>query len=185
MTQPLSWGHTPIPEMDFGLITQESHHFSRGNVKTPFVRNYIEANLDGTIHKLIFEAEEMGEFHCKKCDGYFNYHMMETVNVRLDSNEPSGEGICGLCAKNSFRYGGKVFTPFRKLTSKELRLESSTKYLRSDRKLNLSTYVGTYTWEGFHDASPEKDYDLFKCEDNGKIYIPCLNELFEYTKPIN
>lgn len=29
MTLPLTWGHTPIPEMDFGLITQESHAFRR------------------------------------------------------------------------------------------------------------------------------------------------------------
>jgi len=27
MAQPLTWGHTPIPEMDFGLITQESPAF--------------------------------------------------------------------------------------------------------------------------------------------------------------
>ena len=29
MAQPLTWGHTPIAEMHFGLITQESHGFSR------------------------------------------------------------------------------------------------------------------------------------------------------------
>ena len=29
MTQPLTWNHTPIPEMDFGLSIQESHGFSR------------------------------------------------------------------------------------------------------------------------------------------------------------
>ena len=27
--QPLTWGHTPMAEMHFGLITQESHGFSR------------------------------------------------------------------------------------------------------------------------------------------------------------
>jgi len=30
MAQPLTWGHTPIPEMDFGLITQESPAFRHG-----------------------------------------------------------------------------------------------------------------------------------------------------------
>jgi hypothetical protein len=29
MTQPRTWGHTPIAEMHFGLITQESHGFRR------------------------------------------------------------------------------------------------------------------------------------------------------------
>jgi|GEM_PF-4445758 len=34
MAQPLTWGHTPIPEMDFGLITQESPAFRHGECQT-------------------------------------------------------------------------------------------------------------------------------------------------------
>jgi len=34
MAQPLTWGHTPIPEMDFGLITQESLPLGMGSVNT-------------------------------------------------------------------------------------------------------------------------------------------------------
>ena len=34
MAQPLTWGHTPIPEMDFGLITQESPAFRHEECQT-------------------------------------------------------------------------------------------------------------------------------------------------------
>jgi len=37
-----------------------------------------------------------------------------------------------------------------------------------------------FSYEDFYTASPIRDCDLFKCEENGKIYIPAYN-LFEYT----
>lgn len=84
----------------------------------------------------------------------------------------------------SFVYGDKTFTPVVKLPDKERELSVASPFLRSDRELNLSTYVGTYTYDGFYDACSDKEWDLFLCEDNDKLYIPGLNELFEYTKKI-
>lgn len=81
---------------------------------------------------------------------------------------------------NSFQYAGKTFTPVKTLTKKQSEFMTVSKHLKSDRELNLSTYAGTYTWEGFYKNCSDKDFDLFKCEENGKIYIPCENELFEY-----
>ncbi len=86
--------------------------------------------------------------------------------------------------KKSFKYAGVTFTPVKRLTDKQLNLRAISPFLRSDRKLNLSTYAKTYTYEDFYNACGEKYYDLFRCEDNEKIYIPCDNELFEYTKKI-
>ena len=46
MTLPLTWGHTPIPEMDFGLITQESHAFRRVECQQ-YVNRYSDNGWDG------------------------------------------------------------------------------------------------------------------------------------------
>jgi hypothetical protein len=32
-------------------------------------------------------------------------------------------------------------------------------------------------------ASGESEVDIFKCVENGKLYVPCENELFRYTEP--
>jgi hypothetical protein len=84
-------------------------------------------------------------------------------------------------AKNSFKFGRFTFAPVKRLPSKSLEISVVTPHLRRDRVLNLSTYVKTYAYEGFYEACGEKYYDLFRCEENGRIYIPCQNELFEYV----
>ena len=84
--------------------------------------------------------------------------------------------------KDSFKYEGKTFTPVKRLPYGQLELQAITPYLKSDRELNLNTYEKTYNYDNFYNACGEIYYDLFRCEDNGRVYIPCQNELFEYTK---
>lgn len=69
-------------------------------VTTNFVRNYIEANLEEIIFDAITEASAIGQFRCKRCEGYFDYHMMAIVSIASDSDGPSGEGICKNCDHN-------------------------------------------------------------------------------------
>lgn len=88
--------------------------------------------------------------------------------------------------KNSFQYLGKTFTPLKRLTNKQIRLENVSSHLNSDFELGFSTYDGwenkkDYTYEGFYKACGEKYFDLFRCEENGKVYMPCQNELFQYV----
>lgn len=53
--------------------------------------------------------------------------------------------------------------------------------------LGFSTYPERqkfrYDYEAFYKASTDKDCDLFRCEENGKIYVPGKNELFLYHEP--
>lgn len=89
--------------------------------------------------------------------------------------------------KIKFEYLGYHFTPVRRLTNKQLNLKSISKHLKSDIELGFSTYSWKknkrdYTHEGFYKAAGNEDYDLFECEENGKMYIPCDSELFEYIK---
>lgn len=78
----------------------------------------------------------------------------------------------------TFYYGGYRFEPLRKLTKAESANWGRALNMTSDRELNLSTYAGTYTHKGFYEASTRKSFDLFRCVENGKTYIPCTNELF-------
>ena len=34
----------------------------------------------------------------------------------------------------------------------------------------------------FYAVSPEKECDLFRCMENGKLYLPCENDLQEYVE---
>ena len=39
-----------------------------------------------------------------------------------------------------------------------------------------------YSHESFYAASPDKECDLFRCVENGKLYLPCTNDLQEYME---
>lgn len=88
----------------------------------------------------------------------------------------------------TFEYGGYHFTPERQLTRKESSLSSISKHQRIDTELGFCKkgYVYAskfdYSYDGFYNAATEKEYDLFRCEENGKLYIPCANDLQEYVE---
>ena len=37
--------------------------------------------------------------------------------------------------------------------------------------------------EKFYAASGDSQCDIFRCIENGKLYVPCANELFRYNEP--
>ncbi len=88
----------------------------------------------------------------------------------------------------AFVYGGLHFVPERKLTGKSSSFFAISKHLRMDVELGLckdnyaypSKYP--YSYQDFMNASTERDCDLFRCVENGKLYIPCENDLQEYLE---
>lgn len=87
-----------------------------------------------------------------------------------------------------FEYGGYHFIPERQLSAQENDFHAISVRLKIDRELGLcrSNYEYTskadYSYEAFYAASPDKDCDLFRCVENGKLYIPCNNDLQEYME---
>lgn len=82
----------------------------------------------------------------------------------------------------TFEYLGYHFTPTKRLTQNEF--NELCYHYKSDFELGFCTYEwkkAEYDYEEFYDACGEKWFDLFKCEENGRTYIPCENELFEYV----
>ena len=100
-----------------------------------------------------------------------------------------------------FEYGGYHFKPYRKFQKSEVerRLEGDSRPWKTDAAyamrnmstdfiLGLSKYdwkkEGTnYSHEGFYSASGDSDADIFKCIENGRLYVPHENELFQYSEP--
>ena len=89
--------------------------------------------------------------------------------------------------RKTFEYGGYHFTPIRKFQKKEGDFFAISKRLASDPNLGLCTYQGRqkvpYDYKGFYAISTDKECDVFRCEENGLLYVPGKNELFIYHEP--
>lgn len=96
----------------------------------------------------------------------------------------------------TFEYGGLHFKPYRKFEKRDtLPNPKPHRYkervvnmenMRSDRELGISKYDGRkadYSHESFYQASGGSTHDIFQCLENGKLYVPAENELFQYTEP--
>lgn len=89
---------------------------------------------------------------------------------------------------NSFEYGGYHFLPERRLTAEEDNFASISKRQRLDVDMGLckENYAypskHPYSHEDFYAAATDKTCDLFRCVENGKLYIPCENDLQEYVE---
>ena len=87
-----------------------------------------------------------------------------------------------------FEYGGYHFIPERKLSASEGSFRAISKRLRIDRDMGLCqrnyAYESkfSYSHKSFYAAAPDKECDLFRCIENGKMYIPCQNDLQEYLE---
>jgi len=102
---------------------------------------------------------------------------------------------------NAFKYCGYHFTPHRSFYNGEVdrHLEGDSRpqkkdavyafrNMKSDFELGLSKYDGKnagldYSHGGFYAASGNSTADIFRCVENGKLYVPCENELCQYTEP--
>lgn len=87
----------------------------------------------------------------------------------------------------TFEYGGFHFTPVRRFRTKEGDFSAISRRLATDPELGICTYQDRqkvpYDYKGFYAASTDKDCDIFRCEENGRLYVPGENELFIYHEP--
>ena len=83
----------------------------------------------------------------------------------------------------SFEFAGYHFTAVGSLP-KGYDLNEITKVISSDRELGMSNYDWAkhiYSHHEFYRASGDSRADLFRCLENGKVYLPGDNELFYYS----
>ena len=88
----------------------------------------------------------------------------------------------------SFEYGGHHFIPVRQFTKREDDFFKITRRLRSDTDLGFfaADYYGRgsqkfpYSYDDFYAASTDKKCDIFRCVENGRLYVPCQYELQQY-----
>lgn len=87
-----------------------------------------------------------------------------------------------------FEYNGYHFKPVRKLKESEKKdICTFSKYIRSDRELGICDYnvdwkKHNYSWKDFYSASNDSQLDIFLCAENGKLYVPCEHELFQFEE---
>lgn len=85
-----------------------------------------------------------------------------------------------------FEYNGYHFEPERSLKECEKKdICTFTQHIRTDRELGMCNYNVAwrkcdYSWGKFYEASHDSPLDLFRCVENGKLYVPCEHELFEF-----
>ena len=88
-----------------------------------------------------------------------------------------------------FEYGGKQFCPFRLFTKSEDSLHFITHHTERDSELgfwkkDLEGSKFPFVHADFYSAASVKKCDLFVCVDNGKLYCPCANEMYEWSGEI-
>lgn len=84
-----------------------------------------------------------------------------------------------------FEYGGRMFSPYRLFTKAENTLDFISLHTARDFELGFISKdcpesKTSYSYAEFYKKSSIKNCDLFVCADNGKLYCPGENELFEW-----
>lgn len=91
---------------------------------------------------------------------------------------------------NSFEYGGKHFIPVRKFNEKDGDFHKIVRNLKTDKVLGFyaADYHGRqrfeYSYDDFYKACGSMNCDIFKCVENGKVYVPCAYELQLYEPKV-
>lgn len=93
---------------------------------------------------------------------------------------------------NSFKYGGYHFTPVRQFGKREVnkRLDSDSRpwkmdmqYAMRNMRTDRAVSLPDYSYDKFYAAATDKECDIFRCEETGRLYVPGANELFGYNEP--
>ena len=83
-----------------------------------------------------------------------------------------------------FEYGGKHFIPERQFEPQgQYHSRIPLSRMREDMGLGLcGPHLGefAYSHDGFYAASTVKDCDIFRCVENGRLYVPCEDSLRLY-----
>lgn len=88
-----------------------------------------------------------------------------------------------------FCYGGKHFVPEGRFDQTNVSLNEVLSKLSVDIELGFCVpgykYTSKYPYSqaGFYEAATDKKCDVFRCVENGKLYVPCQNDLQQYEGP--
>ena len=88
-----------------------------------------------------------------------------------------------------FTYGGKHFIPEGRFDQTKVSLNEVLSNLSADVELGFCVpdykYPSKYPYsqDGFYEAATDKKCDVFRCVENGKLYVPCQNDLQQYEGP--
>ena len=88
-----------------------------------------------------------------------------------------------------FCYGGMHFVPEGRFDQTNVSLNEILSKLSVDPELGFCVpdykYQSKYPYsqDGFYDAATDKKCDVFRCVENGKLYVPCQNDLQQYEGP--
>ncbi len=100
--------------------------------------------------------------------------------------------------KEVFEFGGYHFKPERKFGKGEVDKQLATdsrpskndiqyamRNMSRDNELRIGNFAGKNDWshDAFYAAAKGSDADIFRCLENGKLYVPGENELFRYSEP--
>lgn len=91
-------------------------------------------------------------------------------------------------SKEPFEYGGYHFIPERTLKGAEAGFFAMSRKIRLDKELGFCeegyVYPSKYPYshESFMAASTDKECDLYRCVENGNLYIPCHHDLQIYQE---
>jgi len=89
----------------------------------------------------------------------------------------------------TFYYCGYHFTPIRQFQKGEIdrKLDNDSRpwkndawYAMRNMKADKDMIIPCYSHCEFYDASGNSQMDIFRCVENGKLYVPCENRLFHY-----
>lgn len=123
-------------------------------------------------------------------------------NQRTDPGpgEPTPPQTTQITDDGAFMYGDYHFIPYRKFFKDEIDrkapndsrpwkndVQYAMRNMCTDTDVGISNYAWKktdYSHEKFYAASGDSDADIFRCVENGKLYVPGKNELFHYMDNI-
>ena len=122
----------------------------------------------------------------------FPYHVLDkyvdklrrTHAVAIASRDLTGKEIATISKPVYIQFGGYHFEPVGNLTDGHDMDKLMKEEIASDRELGLSAYdwaKAAYSHKDFYAATGDSKADVFRCAENGKLYLPGENELFLYS----
>lgn len=117
---------------------------------------------------------------------YYDYqHLNRTGNhVDLDQYYTKSTVEIPKYLTEGYEYGGYHFIPYSKIgkfkSISDIVLISDTELGFFDNDYDERKQKFPYSYQEFYNAMNHSDMDVFKCIENGKLYVPCFHELFIY-----
>ncbi len=148
----------------------------------PHIRRVAELGKVAAVPEVQRDVEVFRDIYCD---------MLRVIFEQVTGFETHMPRILQL--SNTFEYGGRRFSPLRSFKKGEVDRQApndsrpwkrdahfAMRNMRTDRDLHLTV---PYLHEQFYKASGGSNCDIFRCAENGRLYVPCANELCLYDEP--